>query len=535
MKRRPLIFWTLLVASVAVTVWWAFHVPARPRDLYRAIPAQATWLTAHHDLAGRWETLRKNPLTTSVALALGADPEEWDEQAVSPDTQRFLDTLAANDVFLAYVPEMRITGRPAWVFSAWLGGGSQRLRWTLKSMKDPNLRRASSRNGWHVWVWTPKGMKHGERITFSIVEGMLVGCIAADTLGIEDVLACYDGHLPSLADRPELQVAPPQDALDRGWVRTPGAPTARPPVRYTLKLSPSGSLAGTVFSPSRPPQLLVPPPQGSVDEFSDLVRAHPAAGLVVHRALAAHWLQQAFTNPVGREVAAYVQSYEPGAVALALLGGKYSGRFMAVRLPTLMASVPTLDAGHAVLALHKAFDRLNAATPWGLVPQTIRIDTQRVYAIESTGRSTYADLEEKERIAYVPFARSVVFSSNLETLQKLLAEAASAPPAEPGRMAQGIQRMRDQHALGYLWMDLEEGAKIMRLAVTAWSLKLLIEDPRASQATRQRLNDAKAWIDTLAPLKTLHLWARPVQDGLEYEFQLGAPDEAAPPAKEERP
>lgn len=67
-------------------------------------------------------------------------------------------------------------------------------------------------------------------------------------------------------------------------------------------------------------------------------------------------------------------------------------------------------------------------------------------------------------------------------------------------MLAGVQ---DGSARACLWFDAAEGARVARLGVTAWSLKLLLEDPQGSQPTRQRLNDFKAWMDALAPLGQL--------------------------------
>ncbi|MBW7908967.1 MAG: hypothetical protein H3C50_08645 [Kiritimatiellae bacterium] len=521
MKRRPLIFWVLLLAGCIATIWWAFYVPHNPQALFRAIPAQASWLTSHENLASRWDTISSNPLLASLASALEVEPEEWEELAQSEDTRKFLELLAHDEVVLAYVPELRATGRPAWVFGSWVGGRSQRFRWMLNSIKDPNLRRAASRNGWNVWVWTPKGLADGTRITFALVEGMLVGCIAPDTLGIEDVLMCYDGHLPSLAEDAEARSALTRDALDWGWVRMPQGNGWGPRIHYALNLQSGGALAGQLYLPSAPTLSTPAPSANQLDDFARLLGEHPAAALIVDRALARWWLDGALRSPVGREVEALLRGDESGSVALALVGGAYSGRFMAVRLPALLAAVTSADPVQAAQGMRSAFDRLNAATPWGLVPQPVSVGTQRVFAIESTGRSPYASGDAKERIAYVPMQQSLAFSSNLETLTKLLREAQQKAGGAESVLSQGAQRMRDHHALGYLWFNLEEGAKLLRLAVTAWSLKLLVENPQGSQEMRQKLNEAKAWIDAMAPQKTLQVWVRPRQDLLEYEFKLG--------------
>ena len=51
------------------------------------------------------------------------------------------------------------------------------------------------------------------------------------------------------------------------------------------------------------------------------------------------WVRTTFTNAVGREVADLLALEGAGPSGMALLGGDYSGRFMAVRLPTLAPSM----------------------------------------------------------------------------------------------------------------------------------------------------------------------------------------------------
>jgi hypothetical protein len=327
--------------------------------------------------------------------------------------------------------------------------------------------------------------------------------------------------MTSLANLPGLSLPPAREGADRGWVRFPTDGGWGPPIRYTIEFLNEGRLRGKVYVPGNPVGLRPSPAADSLDEFSHLLGDRPAAALVIDRALAHWWIARTFTNPVGREVAGLLRMDGRGAAALALIGGSYSGRFRAVRLPSVIAGFSADDPQKVISDISAAFDRLNAATEWGLIPHSVSIGTQRVYAIESTGRSIYAQADAQERLTYMPLDRSVVFASNLESLTKVVREAQGAAGPSGHRLEEGMRRMRDRHALAYLWINLEDGAKLLRLAITAWSLKLLVENPRDSLPVRQRLNEAKAWIDALAPQRLLQIWARPRQDFFEYEFMLG--------------
>jgi hypothetical protein len=522
MKRRSPLFWLLLVAFAAGSLWWTVHIPYEPARLYRAVPAEATVLSAHHDLAGRWEQVVANPLLLSVATALGADPMDWETWKNDELVRTLIDLLASHEVLLAYVPELRNTGGPGWVFAAWLGGDSQRVRWMLKSLKVDNLRSAASRNGWPVWVWTPRGLKSDQRITLSVIEGMVVGCIAGDTAGIDHVLACADGNAYALADRPHLMMPPPAEYADRGWVRLQQWGRREPePLHYAFRLLPAGGLEGRIVAPFAPAVTGSVSGVQATEDVAGLLGDLPIACAVVDRSLGRVWLDQVLTNAVGREVRGLLGGESPGTVTVGLLGGDYSGRFMAVRLPSLVGGVTVADPARAVDGMKDVLDRLNATTRWGLVPQLMMAGTQRVYAVEGTGRNVYAKLETKERIAYTAVGGSLVLGSNLETLSRLLVEQQATGARAGGRLAEGVRHMRDRQALAYVWFDLLEGGKVVRLAITAWSLKLLVEDAAKSQAARERLNVAKAWLDALAPFGQLHVWARPTVDATEIDFKVG--------------
>ena len=80
-----------------------------------------------------------------------------------------------------------------------------------------------------------------------------------------------------------------------------------------------------------------------------------------------------------------------------------------------------------------------------------------------------------------------------------------------------------QHATAALdaWADLREGGKSLRLLLTAWSLRLDERDRARTEETRQRIGEAKAWIDSLAPLGELRLTARRMGKDLLIEVAAG--------------
>ncbi len=64
---------------------------------------------------------------------------------------------------------------------------------------------------------------------------------------------------------------------------------------------------------------------------------------------------------------------------------------------------------------------------------------------------------------------------------------------------------------------------MVRLGVTAWSLKLLLEDAQGSQATRQRMNEFKAWMDALAPLGQVRMDVTEKEQRAIFTLEAGVP------------
>jgi len=492
-------------------------VPYQPAALYRAIPAQASYLSLHKNLAGRWDMLVTHPLLRGMAESMGVPLADIEEVARDPEFRRLLNELGSDRVLVGYVPHLRSSDQPAWVFSTWLGGHSQRARWMLKSLSTPHLNRAATRNGWLVWVWTPPELK-GQRLVFALVEGMLVGCLAGESGVIDDVLAGVDGNLSTMADRPWLQIEDSPESVERGWFRTEAGAL----FPFTMELQTNGGLAGSLHTPWQMPGLARE--TGAVAGargFANLIGDRAVAALALDRELLRAWLGRAFTNALTREVTGLLERQGEGPVAMALLGGEYSGRFMAVRLPTLLAGVagpPAAQMRH----VQSALDRLNALTRWGLILAPIAAGSSSAYAIESTGQSVYAMLAPEERMAYTPTADGLVFASNRATLERLLRERDETTAPASSRMEQGWARMAEDAARGFLWFDAAEGAKVIRLGITAWSLKLLLEDAEGSLALRQHMNDIKAWADAVAPLGQIWIGLEDREGNAYFTLQAGA-------------
>ena len=204
-----------------------------------------------------------------------------------------------------------------------------------------------------------------------------------------------------------------------------------------------------------------------------------------------------------------------GSIALGVLAGDFSGRFKGLKLPTIMAGASVQDPEKTRKSIVEQIDVLNANSQWGLVPQELTVGEHHVFAIEGTARNLYSALDVNERVAYTTGEDWLLFSSNVEGLTNLLAAA-------DRRGAAGVASREIPAAPVQGLIDLEQGAKAIRLAITAYSFKLALEDPFGSQPKRQKLNEVKAWVDAISPLKTVRFWLRPEGDMTRVSFDAGA-------------
>lgn len=525
MKRagRSWLFWILLAAFSAGSVWWTLIIPRDTSQLLRAIPGQAVVVSWHRDLAGRWPAISEHPLTATVVGALQADQEAWSDLRQDPGFLATLDLIGRDELVLAYVPHLGLYSERAWVFAGWIGGRSQRLRWSQSFLDIPGLSRMESIGGWPVWTWVERGEQGTFRVTLALVEGMILGCTARDPMAIETVIDAYNGLFPSVAYRKDLQdwnaLLRDSGAADRFWVAG-DAQAGIDRVFTELDISDATTMAASL-------RFFPPSDIGALPETLD---AEPLAGLWGDAALAttaigvdaAVELWQGAPEAWGKAlVKDVIAATRAEAVAVAVFGGDTSGRFKGIKVPTVMAALQRAEGGDVPGQLAPLLDRWNARTQWGLVAVPVPVGTTTVWRIEATAGSMYAGFGASEQMAVMAAGDWLVVSSNLRGLEALVRARDVGATGGPAAWADALDQAAGAQAVGYLGIDLVRGHEALRLAITAYALKLLFEDASGTRAERQRLNEAKAWLETLAKLEQVHVTAVPEDPYLRVDIRTG--------------
>ena len=528
-RRRPLRFWLVAAAFAAAILGWTLYVPYAPAMLYAPIPAGATFISEHRDLAVRWESFSKNPLMLSLFASLGIEPSALKDLTEDPESRAWFERLAARDVVLAQVPALGNYSEPAWVFASWLGGRSQRLRWSLSWGDVPGFVRQTPHRGRTYWRVASPYLRPGLVLTVALEEGILIGCLSRHTDTMQDVLDTFDGILPSAGMRGRSRAAGPwcstRPEADCGWVDLSGVAEgeslAPPSVTYEFSEVMPGSLAGQACGEL--PVEFPPAPAGGLETggLDGLLGDLPIAVTVMNTALLGPFTE-ARVRPLWLHLLGeVVHDQKAGVFAASLLSGDYSGRLKGIKIPALVVGIPAADGEAALAWARAALDRLNARYRWGLIPQELPAGDGEVFAVSGTGEGIYATLAPEEQAAYAFHGGWLLLASNAGCLQRLIERRhGDGAVPEPGR-ARWMEGLNEVQAPCYGWIDLARGGKTLRLAVTTYSLKLLMEDPRGSQKPRERLNEAKAWIDSFAPLDTCRFWLRSDGHTVNVSFKAG--------------
>ena len=193
-----------------------------------------------------------------------------------------------------------------------------------------------------------------------------------------------------------------------------------------------------------------------------------------------------------------------------------------LRVPTVVVAAPVGGEGEAAAAVQRMLDASNARYRAAFVLRPVAEAGGTVHVLESAGGNEWVDeLARSDRPAYAVADGWLLAASNQDALRKLVrGDAATA--AAPG----WAEKIRTGRALA-VWIDLARGGKVARDAIATWSMAQAILGGGSTQEIRERLNEAKAWIDALAPFGEVRaeLGRRAGRTELAVDFGLSAGQE----------
>lgn len=520
MKRgmRRWLFWTLLAAYAGGSLWWLVSVPPNPEAVLRAIPGQATIVSYHEDLAARWDIIAEHPVVMMLVGATGGDVEEWLDLKEDPGFKYIRDLAGKNQLALGYVPHLN-NGESAWVFASWIGGQSQRLRWQQGLIEIPGLTSLGTIASWPVWSWTIDNGDAGQKLTLALVEGMLVGTTAKDPQAMHYILDAYNGNFPSIFRRRQLNTWNQQLITskfpDRGWYKMQSG--WEEPAFWFVEcdLADSNTLRGAVATMA-PAEWTPLPASLNLEHLTRFWGDKPIATAAFNPFLFESSFDQAFGD-IGTLIKDVLRESGAKAAIAGLFGEPYTGLFKVIKVPTLMIALPLQPGIKPDTLINKITDAWNADYRLGLVPVQSTVSNHVLWRIEGTAGGFYGLIPASDQIAVTTSGDWLIISSNYAGLEAVVRAQGEGDAGELAWMDQ-MNDIAESGGIGYLGFDLERGAHVIHTSIKAYAGKLAFEDFSGTREQRQRLNEARAWVDTLARLNRLQIFASQANDQLKINI-----------------
>ncbi len=511
-RPKRLLKLALLAVSIGVGVWWVGTIPYDPLAIYRPIPASATLVGRHLKLPARWDDLLANPLALALMRTAGIRTEDAAGLVADEESRKWFEKLAGREGVLAYLPG-RFGGPAAWMAASHLGGESQKLRWQLSLFRVPGFTRMKQFPGRSVWRVDSPDLEPGQHLVIAFGEGVLLACLSPSPLAIAEVLAAYDGNVRRLLEEEpafeHFAVEDDRSVADRLWIRDESSRdlVQSPGISVEIPV-----LRGDRISLSASAEAIWPVPgdrvgQVKLDPLMRLLGEAPCAAAMVKPEVLHQLLAQPELRGDMRHAVRMITEVATDRVAVVFMDGDMGGRLAwgvmsslglsGLRVPTLLLATPAPDEAAAAGAIQRMLDSSNARYRAAFMVQPVSEPPTTIQVLESAGGKEWVDsLAKSDRPAYAVVEGWLLVSSNLSALQRLVqASVAGNSPAPVPAWASPV----DRAGAVALWMDLARSGKLARDAIATWSMAQMFLNSGNSQAVREQLNEAKAWIDAFAP------------------------------------
>jgi len=531
MKSKRILFWILLAIALGATIWWIFHVPYRPDRVFSAIPANATVVSVHENLAGEWDALFTNPMLHKALTEAGVADTNLDKLANDSVIRSWTERLASDRSVIAYVPALGTTHAPAIVAASWIGNQSRLLRWQVAFVRSRDLTPISLDEGRiTVWLTRTKFGKTGLRLSLALSEGLVLACISTDPVGVRALLESAD-HIhgtPPLADggRPALaRSLIPGLPRHWGWIETHDQPLA-----FQLNL---GADALTIAAVGHSPLPIARPLNTlpAMNAANDLLGLGTTSDMAV--ILPARWIPALIAPDAAplwlamvREWADTTNLPTDAPAFVALLDGRHHGRLKgplpsAVRLladkgvktPAFVIGLNIQSRADADSRMRTLIEQVNSR--YGLSLAATRDESNPglvMTRIGSDARGLYGRFTSDERIAYAVMGNWLILGSNAGALRNLLCEA---------HRGRSVWTTGDSCAL--IWGNLEGIGSTLKNALGVAKLAAMFDTSDNAKQLTKTLDQAEIAAAVLRSLGQIQATASTTGSLVRIKVALGKP------------
>jgi hypothetical protein len=501
---KRIVFWLLLLMSLAACVCWIFTFPYRPERLYSLIPEEATLVTDHEALAGRWSEVARCPTLRALLIAAGGANAQAGS-AVSLDTpavRRLVSRFCPRRTLFAVIPPGP-SGASGWMLATWAGRQAQYLRLGLMDRQLSGVT-CVRLGGDKLWQWQGRGLPEGQTVSVAVYEGVIIACLSHDPMAAARLrVRAARAALPApwLVAPPEGWGASFDAARDRAWVRTD---SGTPPWRVVLDAVNAEGCRGSIAVPK-------PMPPGralTTDGLTSAAGLPIPPGTVALGAMsagdAAAWVSRSPLPPAVKEAVRGVTKRHvrvDAPVFAWVASGDWSGRVMSLRVPSIFLAVPVTDAAAAIADATNVIDRLNAGLRTSYLPRDMEVEGQAVTVFASARQDPGDVVPPLEKLGMAPFGAWVVFCSNAQTLGRAL----SAVGEEPPHPAVAALAAAPPGTGAAVWVDTSPAADAARNLKAVYELWVMLSNPPKPPFSRAELAHVEPWLSRLAPLGEVSL------------------------------
>lgn len=527
MTGRRIAFRVILGLFVLIALWWICHVPHDPDRIYAFMPANAAVVLQSTKLASRYQEMLATPLAHDACIAAGMKEEEFAELPKNRELRRWFKRIAGHEAVAAYVPPTDFSPEPAVLAAAWIGARGAAFRWMFQMFPGSMgvTRLPHGKTIWTIPVGKDTNAPPEFFFSFSIEEGVALGCLSFDPLGVRQMLDRLEWTIPRhdqlLGGRlGRAERLWPKKTPECGWIALLPTVSSRLPdlMAFTLDLA-GGDLSMTLTATGHVRGAAGDETGEAWQELAPLLGSAPVL------AIAAPWTAvQGIAAAAGAENSMISKvttllhtgpgpATEPAA--LFLLGDAYGGYvkgplkgiipsfLRGIKIPVAMAAV-RLDQGaydFSEQRLLGVLDYLNGANGWALIPHQEPAGNARITLIdEGRPKQFYSTFEPDERVACAVVGRWLVVATHAGRLKALL--AGSSAPAS-GSIPRWREGWSDPQAIAGGYLDGPGMSQIARNFIGTASLIVMFGDNKRTAHIRQQLKIASKAADVLAAIPSI--------------------------------
>ena len=491
MSRRWIVLAVLLL--VALGAWWTMREPFDEDQLFRAVPAEATFVTAHRDLGARAEVLVTNPVTRAgirAAADTGPEPLFRIRRKASTFGGKLQEVLGLRRRGATQVEEwLRLYSPRETVFALAPAAADTPPRWFAVShlgarmhVMRPVAGSAMEEVGEHDGATM---YRLGEAVV-ALRDGLLLA--ASDPSALARSLDCLAGHSPSLsrdlAPRVELLRAFGGEHPDIGLWSLEGL--GELPYRIT-ELSPDRIVGDAVLPPD---QVDTPILDATMDDLGRLYGDHPMALVAGSPAPVFSLLR----NVAGTEVPAWLAGLR-GPASVAVVGGEFASSYFTLPSVVVTAELAAPAEGEQALAAFAA------AGPSRQVATNGRTFVELETPLNRGGGTT----AYKDRLSATVQGARLYVGTSTKVLDRLLQRLGTSEAEFERGHGRWLREYRQESTRLFAWIDSRALGGKLDVALAAAGVSLNLSVKETDQRRKQALERVRTVIQGAKALHTLTL------------------------------